>query len=82
MEFLEMVLIEIGKEAGRADRMCRDLEIVYVLIPVLADINNGYGRRRRHGTYYKIKVRTMARSIRLMGVSFQSLVASCRFSCC
>jgi len=32
-----MVLIEIVEEPARADRMPRDLEIVDVLFPVLAD---------------------------------------------
>ena len=37
MQLLEVVLVEIGEEARRADRMLRDLEVVDVLIPVFAD---------------------------------------------
>ena len=37
MELLEMVLVEVVEETARADRVPRDLEIVYVLLPVLAD---------------------------------------------
>jgi len=36
MELFEMILIEIVKKASRADRMCRDLEIVDVPFPVIA----------------------------------------------
>jgi hypothetical protein len=32
-----MVLIEVVEESARADRVPRDLEIVYVPVPVLAD---------------------------------------------
>ena len=49
MEFLEMILIEIVEESTRADRMLRDLEIVDVLFPVVADV-----RRRRHAGHYTI----------------------------
>jgi hypothetical protein len=49
----------------------RDLEIVYVLVPVLANIVCGCGRRRRHGAYYKIKVRMKA-SLRLSHSSAQA----------
>ena len=34
VKFLEVILIEIVKEAARADGMLRDLEIVDVLFPV------------------------------------------------
>src|SRR4029453_3390677 len=37
MELFEMVLIEVVEESARADRVPRDLEIVYVPVPVLAD---------------------------------------------
>jgi len=57
MKFFKMVLIEISKETWGTDRMRRDLEIVYVLVPVLANIVYGCGRRGRHGAYYKIKIR-------------------------
>src|SRR5262245_25282305 len=62
VELFKMVLIEIGEEPWRPDRMRRDLEIVYVLIPILPNIVCGCGRRRRHGAYYKIKahMRTVA----------------------
>jgi hypothetical protein len=39
-----MVLVEVVEKAARPNRMCGDLEIVDVPIPILAD-----GRRRRHG---------------------------------
>lgn len=69
MELLEMVLIQVGEKAWRPDRMRRDFEIVDVLVPILANIVRGCGRRRRHEAYYKIKVRMMTRSIGLTGVS-------------
>ena len=45
VQLLEMILIEIGEEARRADRMRRDLEIVNVPVPVLADVGRGGARR-------------------------------------
>ena len=47
MELFEMILVEIVEEAARADRMPRDLQIVNVPVPVLADLVD-----RRHGTHY------------------------------
>ena len=79
MELLEMVLIKVGEEARRAHGMRRDLEIVNVLVPILANIVSGCGRRRRHEAYYKIKVRTMAR-IGTNGVRSQRPATSCQMA--
>ena len=46
VQFLEVVLIEVLEEPGRADGMLRDFEIVYVTVPVLADVGCGGGARR------------------------------------
>ena len=43
MELVEMVVIEIGKEPRRSDRMRRNLEIVDMLIPVTTDVGTGGG---------------------------------------
>ena len=43
MQLLEVILLEIGKEAGRARRVRGDLEIVNVSVPVRAD--SALGRR-------------------------------------
>jgi hypothetical protein len=45
VQLFEMVLIEVGEEARRADRMGRDFEIVNVPVPVLA--NGGSARSSR-----------------------------------
>ena len=37
VQLLEMVLVEVVEEPARADRMRRDLQVVDVLVPVLAD---------------------------------------------
>jgi len=37
VQLLEMVLVEVVEESARADRVFRDLEVVDVLVPVLAD---------------------------------------------
>ena len=46
VQLFEVVLIEIVEEPARADRMLRDLEIVDVPLPVLADLVD----RRHAGT--------------------------------
>lgn len=38
MEFFEVILVQIGEEAGRSDGMRCDLEIVNVTVPVLANV--------------------------------------------
>ena len=43
MQLLEMILLEIGEEAGRARRMRRDVEVVNVRVPVRA--HGALGRR-------------------------------------
>jgi hypothetical protein len=45
MQFIEVILVEVVKKPARADRVLRDLQVVNVVIPVLADF-----RRRRHVT--------------------------------
>ena len=57
MQLLEVILVEIGEEARRADRMRRDLEIVNVLVPVVADVGSGGTDAAMDDTahYYKIK---------------------------
>ena len=47
VELLEMIPIEVVEEAARTDRMRRDVEIVDVSLPVLADL-----RGRRHANHY------------------------------
>ena len=47
MQLFEMVLVEICEESARTDRMRRDVEIVDVSLPVLADL-----RGRRHANHY------------------------------
>jgi hypothetical protein len=37
MQLLEMVLVKVGEEAGRPDRVRGDVQIVNVAVPVLAD---------------------------------------------
>ena len=44
VQLLEVVLIEVGEEPRRADRMRRDLEIVDVLVPVVADVGSRWRR--------------------------------------
>ena len=45
VQLLEMLLIEIVKEAARSDRMARDLEVVDMAIPVRAHlVGRGHGR--------------------------------------
>ena len=46
MELLEVILVEIGEEAGRSDRVRRDLEIVNVTVPVLANVGGRWRARR------------------------------------
>ena len=41
VQLLEVILIEIGEEARRADRVRGDLEIVNVLVPVVANVGSG-----------------------------------------
>jgi hypothetical protein len=56
MELLEMILIEIVEKSARADRMFRDLEIVNVTIPVLADTidcRRGGSVDHRRPLYYR-----------------------------
>ena len=36
MQLLEMILLEVGEEAGRARRVRRDVEVVNVRVPVRA----------------------------------------------
>ena len=43
VQLLEMILLEIGEEAGRARRMRRDVEVVNVRVPVRA--HGALGRR-------------------------------------
>ncbi len=40
MQLLEVVLIEVGEEPRRSDGMRRDLEIVNVPVPVLANVGS------------------------------------------
>ena len=40
VQLLEVVLVEIGEEPRRPDRVRRDLEIVNVLVPVVADVGS------------------------------------------
>ncbi len=58
VELLEMVLIEVVEESARADRMPRDLEIVYVPFPVLADCVS-----RGHAGHYIMATRNGDRPI-------------------
>ena len=43
MEFLEVILVEIGEKARRSDRVGGNLEIVNVTVPVITYVD---GRRR------------------------------------
>jgi hypothetical protein len=58
VELLEMVLIEIVEESARPDRVPRDLEIVYVLFPVLADCVG-----RGHAGHYIMATRNGGRRV-------------------
>ena len=49
VELLEMILIEVGEESRRPDRVRRDLEVVDVLVPVVADVSRCGTRGLRHG---------------------------------
>jgi hypothetical protein len=46
MQLLEVVLIEILEETPRTHRVCRDVEVVYVPVPVLANVGCGGGAGR------------------------------------
>ncbi len=48
VQLLEVILIEVGKEARRADGMGGDVEVVDVLVPVRADVSNGGTAGRGH----------------------------------
>ena len=43
VQLLEMILLEVGEEAGRARRVRRDVEVVNVCVPVRA--HGALGRR-------------------------------------
>jgi hypothetical protein len=45
MQFLEMVLVEVGEEARRANRMSRNLEVVNMAVPVVANVGSRGGAR-------------------------------------
>jgi hypothetical protein len=47
MQLLEVVGVEIGEEAGRADWMFRDFEIVDVRVPVAANLGTRRSGHRR-----------------------------------
>ena len=40
VQLLEVVLVEVGEEPRRPDRVSRDLEIVDVPVPVVADVGS------------------------------------------
>ena len=44
MKLFEVILLEVVEECSGADRVCRDVEIVNVLLPVRTDFAHG-----RHG---------------------------------
>ena len=46
MQLLEVILIEIGEESRRSERVRGDLEIVNVPVPVVANVGCGRERRR------------------------------------
>jgi hypothetical protein len=48
MQLLEVILVQIGEEPRRPDRVLRDLEIMNVLVPVGADGGVRWGRMRGH----------------------------------
>src|SRR5689334_7341585 len=53
VQLLEMIAVEIGEEARRTDGMRRDVEIVDVAVPVVADAS--VGRSGAHEClYYKM----------------------------
>jgi hypothetical protein len=49
VQLLEMVLIEVGEERGRAGRARADIEVVDVPVPVLANVCDRGRFDRRHG---------------------------------
>src|SRR5205085_4953508 len=69
VEFLEMILLEIGEKSGRAGWMRRDLEIVNMRVPIGTD----RALRCRHERYYKI-VRLIRDLSRLAARTFDVLV--------
>ena len=56
VQLLEVILLEIREKPRRPDRVLRNLKVMNVLIPVLANISSGRRAGGRHGAYYKVKV--------------------------
>ncbi len=50
VELLEVILVEIGEEPRRSDRVLRDLQIMNVLVPVVADSRVRWGRMKGHAS--------------------------------